>query len=860
MTTRSYRSTALAASIAAALSTIPMTAVQAQSAPSAANELGEIVVTARQREEKITDVPVSVQAFSADEIKAAGIERPQDFINLTAGVSAVQTAEVGDLQISIRGINTGRDAETNFAFVVDGILQTNPSALNQELNGVSQIEILKGPQGALYGRNAVAGAMIISTRKPTDKFEADIDVGAGDYGLKKADFWIGGPVADGVKGSLSAYTRKMNGQWTNSRLNCNDCVDYFDEKGVTGRLLFDAAGGSFDIKAKASHVTAGAINFNASLALAEIAPLAGAIFQENANDHQFVYLNNIKPTNEQKNANFSIKGEWDTSLGKVTSYVAYNDQTNYFLTDGTSAAFYLYSVTPSCQASNSAAVSGSLPSPFYYSSNGGFVNSFLPPYSGTTCDGYQYQQRDQKDASFELRIASPGNQPLRWTAGIYYGDIKRHVVVSQGYDPGPGGTFSAQGFVPYTNGTTNTTDLEYNDDFHSKVSAVFGQIAYDIAPNVETALALRYDNEQRSVDNLVGTGANALAQTPGFGAAWSGGTQPYINPAYTQDPALATTGIPSRSKSYSQLQPKLSVNWKLSDDFSTYASYGYGFRSGGFNSTGSAATVQQWYGNLCLGPSVFQNNGLYPASCSTPGAVHSLTGVSDDYKAELSKSAEIGFKSFLDGRKISINAALFQTKVENMQYFNFFAGPFGLLRVVTNIDAVTIKGLEVDARWKASRYATLFAGYSLIDSRIDEYSGRPYTAGNTVPYAPKYTANAGIDLNIPFVGGTALVARLDGSALGKTWFHPVQDNTVPNLFGELAGFGQGNFSKQYRDAYAILNARLGIQGEQWGVTAWSHNLTDKKYLAEIIPAPEFGGSFVHNAPGRSFGVDVSYKF
>ena len=216
----------------------------------------------------------------------------------------------------------------------------------------------------------------------------------------------------------------------------------------------------------------------------------------------------------------------------------------------------------------------------------------------------------------------------------------------------------------------------------------------------------------------------------------------------------------------------------------------------------------------------------------------------------------------MDKQTVNKCAAVFQTKVENMQFFNFFAGPFGLLRVVTNLDKATVKGAEIDARWKASRYVSLFASYSAIDSQIDEYAGRPYTAGNAVPYAPKYTANAGIDLNIPFVGGTTLVARLDGSALGKTWFHPVQDNTVPNLFGALAGFGQGNFAKQYRDAYSIMNARLGVQGEQWGVTAWSRNLTDKHYLAdpagvELIPgvaaalkqARAAARAGVHAAPG-----------
>jgi iron complex outermembrane receptor protein len=161
MSHQTTRYTILAASVAAALAA-PTGAVLAQSAhPTASAELAEIVVTARQREEKITDVPVSVQAFTSEDIKAAGIERPADFVGLTAGVSMVQTAEVGDIQINIRGINTGRDAETNYAFVVDGVLQTNPSALNQELSGVSQIEILKGPQGALYGRNAVAGAVAI---------------------------------------------------------------------------------------------------------------------------------------------------------------------------------------------------------------------------------------------------------------------------------------------------------------------------------------------------------------------------------------------------------------------------------------------------------------------------------------------------------------------------------------------------------------------------------------------------------------------------------------------------------------------------------------------------------------------------
>ena len=409
--------------------------------------LDEIVITARQREEKLVDVPATVQAFTASEIKNAGIERPQDFIAMTPGVAQVQTAEAGDMQVVIRGINTGRDAETNFALVIDGVLQTNPNALNQELANVSQIEVLKGPQGALYGRNAVAGAMIISTRKPTDKLELDLGGGYGQFKSYKANLFVSGPITDETKGSFGVYTRSTDGEWTNSFLKCDDCVDFFKETGVTGRVITNVGdGGTVDIKAKYSKINAGAINFNASLALAEASAYLKSLgvpnaadYYEDPNKHTFVYINNVKPQNEQKNINLSVKGEFDVAVGKLTAIAAFNDQKNYFLTDGTSAAFYLYSLTSTCQKSNDAKPANPLPSPFGpYQPSGGFVQTFFPPYSPSLCDGYQYQQRDQKDSSLELRVSSPGDQALRWTAGTYFADISRRVVVSQGSDSGQG--------------------------------------------------------------------------------------------------------------------------------------------------------------------------------------------------------------------------------------------------------------------------------------------------------------------------------------------------------------------------------------------------------------------------------------
>jgi len=800
--------------------------------------LEEIVVTARQRAERIQDVPATIQAFTAREIEIAGIERPTDFIALTPGLSQVQTAEVGDLQLSIRGLNTGRDAETNFALVIDGVLQTNPTAFNQELANVQQIEVLKGPQGAIYGRNAVAGAIIVTTRKPGQGFEGDVDVGVGNNNTKKAHVYLGGG-SEAVQFGLGGFYRETDGFFDNKFLNCDDCVDYYKEYGVTPRLVVPMGdNGELDVKAKYSKLEAGAINFNATFALPFFATFTNnPDFFQDVNDHEFNYISNIVPHNEQENKQISVKGEWTLDVGTLTAWVAYNDQTNFFLTDGTSAAFGLYARTAECQADIAAQVGGPLPSPTFYAG----ANSVLPPYSPSRCDGYQYQQRDQKDTSVEIRLASPANQSFRWLAGAYYADIDRRVVVSQGGDRGLG--FLQQAFVPSTG--PNPTDLLYDDDLTSKVSAVFGQIAYDVTEGMELALALRYDSEKRSVDNNVPTGAQAFAQTPLFGP---GPTAPFINPAYTVNPALATSGIPAREETFDQLQPKVSLNWKFADEWAAFASYGYGFRSGGFNSTGSNATIQTFLGGL-----------RYVAPDGTITSTPSLVtqGISyDDYKKEVAKAAEIGLKAELFDRTLSLNLAAYHTDVENMQIFNFLAGPFGLLRVVTNVDEATLQGVEADVRWRANQYVNLFAGVGLLDSEINKYSGRPYTKGNEVPYAPEYTANAGVDFIVPLGNsGLSLVARVDASFTGETWFSAVQDDSVTTEFGV-----PGDYSKTSRDPFTVVNARLGISGDKWQVTAWARNLTDEEYLAEVIPAPEFGGTFSHEAPGMAVGLDLKYSF
>ena len=123
---------------------------------SGSSAIEEILVTARRREESLRDVPGTVTALTEATLESAGVQRAADFIALVPGVTIVDAAEVGDTQVNIRGINGARDAENSFAYILDGILYTNPAAFNREYTDLKQIEVFKGPQGAIYGRNAAA--------------------------------------------------------------------------------------------------------------------------------------------------------------------------------------------------------------------------------------------------------------------------------------------------------------------------------------------------------------------------------------------------------------------------------------------------------------------------------------------------------------------------------------------------------------------------------------------------------------------------------------------------------------------------------------------------------------------------------
>ncbi len=856
-----------------ALATLPLTAavsaaisVTAAFLPSAAMaQLEEVVVTARARAESLQDVPATVTAFTENQIENMGVARAEDFVYMTPGVTFVNSVEVGDSQLAIRGINGARDAETNFAFIVDGVLYTNPSAFNREYPDLAQIEVLKGPQGALYGRSAAAGAVIMSTKRPTQEMEGSIKVGAAEYGTMYGTATIAGPLGSDVAGRLTVTSRKTDGFLENVYLN-DDVVNDYEETSVSARIVMDPTDTlSIDTKLRYSEVSAASIAFNAAF---ELPFFVGALegvtgfgvdntaASIDVNDFEWVYSPNVDPENEQETLEFSVKIDKEFESGTLTAWALYSDQDQYFLADGTSGAFGFYDALGHCQqsAADRSLFLGdntAMQQPTF-NLDGTAAGRFLPPYSPTTCDGYQYQERNQRDISFQLQWTSDADQRLRWQAGMYFLNIDRRVGVAQLEDDG-----RAQLPRSFVNELTDALVL---DDFETTVLSGFGSINYDLTDRMELSFALRYDIEDREVSNAVPSPADGYVSTNidycgtffeagcTLNGAPLGGT-PW-NPAFIDlETGAVSARVADRSEEFDAIQPKISLTYDLSDSTTLFGSWGVGFKTGGFNNLGGTETISLFLVNP---------DGLPVA----PPEV---------YEEETSSSFEVGFRSTLLNGNLQLNAAAYHTEVDDMQFFEFYVGPFGLLRTVEGIDEVTIQGFEIGGSWQMTDGLRLDAGYSTIDGEIDAMTVRPYVAGNDVPNAPEFTANLALTWDQDF-GNLNLLARIEYAYQGDVFYHVVQggDLDVPKsydfeglpyevpavLFGGLGT----SFSKTKVDAYGITNLRVGIGSDRWRVTAFARNLFDEEYVGEVIMAPEFGGAFVTPGTYRTAGVEFQWDF
>ncbi len=425
-----------------------------------------ITVTARRRDELSLDVPVAVTTFTADVIEAAGIERPQDFVALTPNVSLVQTQNQGTSFVTVRGISQARNSEPSVAVLIDGVQMANPSQFNQELFDIDSIQVLKGPQGALYGRNAIGGAIIINTKRPSDVLEGNVTLGTDSGPGIRVRGGVSGPLSDTLAYRATGSFFDTKGYIRNAFLN--EDADPFRDVSGRLRLLWEPSNAlSADVRVHASGVRTQALYFNIT---------------ESVNDTSLPVRVNNPGVNERTMFGTSLKLDYVTRLGTLTSITAY-DWFDELLT-GDQFDF--------------------LPIP----------ESVLFRFFGA--DQAQHQFLDVNAVSEALHFASPAARRVRWIVGGYAIATDRFISTGNVFDLGTGEVPEVRREpLPLFN-PQFTYLADAQDNF---AWAVFGNVDVDLTDELELSTALRYDRDSRK--NITRTPAEFIP-APLAGTAFPG--------------------------------------------------------------------------------------------------------------------------------------------------------------------------------------------------------------------------------------------------------------------------------------------------------------------------------------------------
>ncbi|WP_157218462.1 TonB-dependent receptor [Flavisphingomonas formosensis] len=501
--------------------------------PGDAPAAGEIIVTARGRTEALLTSPVAITAFSSKALDDARIKNVSDFIGLTPNISIVQSQSAGNSFVTIRGISQVRNGEAPIAVVTDGVQQVTSRQFTSDLFDVQQIEVLRGPQGALYGRNAIGGAILITTKQPTNDFHVDAQVSAGNGQDYRGEVSISGPIVrDKLLFRLSGSARNFGGLLHNIYLG--QTVDKVHDRNVRGQLkafLSDTL--TADLRASYTHTSA--IGDQFLYQPANLTP--GTCFLDPANpfggpapDANRVsrdFCANNRGRNTRSIAEASLKLENKADWGTITNVFSVVQVKEYLGGDQ-----------------------------FPYTAS---RNVF-----GT--DGTQTQYENLKAWQNDFRIASPAGNRFRWMIGAYYLKTTRFISTTTGLDNGLGIVEIHR--EPDHDNPINPTLSFLADNNHNQAYAFYGNVAYDITPKLEASFAYRYDHDRRH--QMI---------------------SPLSSAGLPTGCTLASTSACGRIANFHKGQPKVTLNYKASPDLTLFADYGIGFRSGQYNQSGAAAAA-----------------------------------------------------------------------------------------------------------------------------------------------------------------------------------------------------------------------------------------------------------------------------
>jgi iron complex outermembrane receptor protein len=765
---------------------LPALAASDQAPDGASTPLNDITVTARRRVEDAQTVPIALSVVEGALLDRSYTVNTQQLSQLVPTVS-YSSANPRNTAFTIRGLGSNVVAvsqsndglEPGVGFYVDQVYHARPATAAFDFTDIEQIEVLRGPQGTLFGKNTTAGTISITTRLPTFTPEASEEISVGSKYLVQAKASASGPLfGDVVAFRLSGLSTRRDGVIDNVRRG-ND-QNTVSNQAIHGQLLI-APSARFKLR-----LTADLTNF-ASECCTQVYLRVGQSLRPSARQYAALaahYGYNPPSTNPYDrltdiDADLSVKtseggvsaiADWDIGAATVTSVSAWR--------------FWKW------DAANDR------------------------DYTGIPIQITQHIPSRQDQYSQELRIASNGDHPLTYVAGLYYFNQKITGQPISIYGPA-----AAYWLIGPTTGTANTPapanlldgyGTTGNTRFVTNSYAAFGELNYHITSRLTANGGLHYTYEKKEGDYSTSVFGGLATTNAALMAAKLGILRPQTY---------------SAQNSEDNVSGRANLAWQATDTIMGYASYARGFKSGGINMSGL--------------PLDALNNPALSKAVVAP---------------EKNTTFEVGLKSRLFGRRLVLNLAGFYTDVRDFQATIVDTGPTqtaALRGYLSNVPKVIVKGIEADAVAVVTRELSLRASVAYADGKYAEYPAGP------CPLELQTSATTACSLTGQRLSGLSRVV----ATVGGDYALPVSSS------GSFVLHADSNFKSGYYGdpsdsrytwikGYNVTNASLGYRSDRgWEVAVFARNLFQSNYIQNLtIQAGNSGLILGTPSDPRSIGV------
>lgn len=783
----------------------------AASAPSLAQNLTleEIVVTATKRTEGLQEVPIAISVMGGEEISQKGLTKMED---LAAYMPNVHVAEASaGTQLFIRGIGSGVNYgfEQSVGTFVDGVYFGRGRSARGKFLDIERVEVLKGPQSTLFGKNTIAGALNITTGQPTEEFEGYVSVGfTSELDATTITSVVSGPLSDNVRGRLAVRSYEDEGYVRNLAADGEDgpqnesvyvrgtlAVDLNDDWTAT----FKAEHGYFDVIGRQEVISD--VGHTTALSLpSELIAGAAGLVGSSALYASAVGATNFTPgfgyTNYEQNVrDLPLFDDTESNILQLTL-------------DGTLAGHGVKLVVAGTDYE--------------------FTNSLDTDYGPLKLLN-RGRTEEHEQFSAELIISSDTGSAFEYLAGAFYqseelsNDRYTHVDVSAvpalqsavfgqlnssglrfffpgGTPPSPGVTPVAGALDPVTH--SGALDATAFSSFSQEAESwsVFAEGTYNISETLRLTAGLRYSEDEK---DMTKTGTTAFLGEP----------SPFItlgtlSNVYALGLKLARPHSYTRDRDEDHVTGHINLQWDATNDTMVYLELGNGYKAGGFD----------------------EDNAM-------GREVETLNGVTDDladFEDESVETIELGAKINLADGRGRLNVAAFMSTYEDVQVSTFDGNA---AFVVGNAAESEVLGVEADVLYRLTEEITLNGAFAYLDATYKSFPNAGCNieqdllhkaseadvadwdktgcvqdlSGAQLQFAPEYTANLGIAYERQLSGGLILSAGLD-----YNWSDDVV--VAADLDEHLI-----------QESYGKLNGRIALAGnEQWQIALVGKNLTDEE--------------------------------